>query len=521
MKQPEPGERARRGESTSPEGTEQLLSLAGTELPHSLECEAALLACAMYDETGGAVSIAQQAGVKKAAFYAPANRTLWSVIEGLALRRVPLSMEAVFVELRALGLMDEQEALRTLLAATSSLAVGQSHARHFADELVLLWQRRYAVVLASDLRGIALNFEKREDFAEHCGELGRKLVGLGVRGETKTLKERIDDVVADLNLRAQGKEDRGGWINFGLPTADARLRPMGCVREDGLIVIAGGSGDGKSALMRQIALGALKEKKRVAVFNRETSTDGYIEQLAALEAKMDLMDPARALREQIELFNRTGATMRDEWADKYLYCYQQTPEQPLETVQDLETRINLHCLTHGVPHLAVIDYLQLFSAKGRWGSREQEVAFVSHKLQALQRRLGCVFLVGCQLNEKGLAEMRALRRDKDDKVIHRIPNAGDLRESQAIFHDSDRVIAIYRPPVDSRDQDQTMPNVGKPEQWLCQIKRRKGGTGVVKCWFEKRYTRFDELPNFAHGIDSGATKGMTKAQFRDERGGKP
>ena len=490
--------------------------------PHSLECEKALLCGVMADETGGAVSVAQQTGVRTAAFYSPANVVLWEAIERLTAARVPLTIAALTVELDAKGLLTGIGGVMGLLELVGEVATS-AHVRHFAEELVLLWQRRHALSLAQQLRENALNFHERSDFTTHCDELGRRLVGLGRKAETRTFAERVDAVIADVEARFEGKEDRSAWVYTGMGQFDERLRPLNSAREDQLTVVAGGSGEGKSALMRQWAGAALEQRMRTEIYSRETTIDGCIEQMAATATSFDLMNPERQLHEARKKFREYCVRMRDEWANKLLFCHEHTANQPLLTIEDLVARARHHAYTFGAPHLVVVDYLQLFTTKKRMQSREQEVAHVSHELQALAREIGGCWLVGCQMNEKGLAEMRQIRREKgsdgkEGKVLHRTPNAGDLRESQAIYHDADRVIAIYRPPVDSRDQDQTGPNIEKPEQWLCQIKRRRGRTGVVKCRFEKAYTRFAEIAGPGHDADGGAA-GMTRRQFKGEQGG--
>jgi len=496
--------------------------IADLEPPHAPQAEASLLAAVWCDPTGGAVSIAQQAGLRAAAFYSPANARLWALTEDLASRQVSLGLDAIVLELQARGELADVGGLPSLLEI-KQLQHTSIEVRHFAEELKLLWERRHALVLAAELRETAMTSGVREDFTGKCSELGRRLVGLGQKADLRTLKERIGAAAADVALRAAGKDDRSGWIRTGLPTFDDRLRPLNSAEEDQIVVVAGGSGHGKSALMRQLAKSALNQRMRTLILSRETTIGGCVKQMAAAEVGFDLENPDRMPPDRLRAYADFCAKMSDEWADKLLFCYQNQPSSPLVTVEDLEARVRHHCFTHGTPHLVVVDYLQLFEPRRRLHSREQEVAHVSHRLQALAREVGGCWLIGCQMNESGLKEMRTLRRErgpdgKEGKVIHRIPNAGDLRESQAIYHDADRVIALYCPPVDSRDQDQTGPNIHKPEMWLCQIKRRAGRTGIVKTWFEKFYTRFVELPSFAHAASSAPASAPTKSQWKGEHG---
>lgn len=484
---------------------------AAHEPPRDEHAEECLIASAMIDPTGGGVVVAGQCGVKPASFYHPAHVVVWTLLEELVKERAPVTLETLVGKLTESGEMEKVGGYPRLMQMTAMVPT-TAELRHFAELVVAYWRRRHAMRLGSELREIAAETTDREEFAKASGDLGRRLITLSQRGEVRTLRETIDNVAADIAARAEGKEDRSRWVYTGMRKFDVRLKPLNSAREDGFTVLGGASGEGKSALMRQWSKAALDARQKVVFFNRETSTDGCIEQMAALASEVDLLQPERCLKENLAQFAMECVRMRDELADKYLFCFQHSAGSPLMTVEDLELRARQHAWTHGAPHLMVVDYLQLFNTTNRRvAKREEVVAHVSHTLQSLQRELGCCMLVAAQLNESGLKEMRAVHRDKNEKFIPRLPGAGDFRESQAIYHDADRVIAIYRPPVDSRDQDQTGANVLKPEQWICQIKRRKGGTGYVKCRFEKQLTRFVELPD-----GNPATTGQTKQQFIEE-----
>lgn len=489
----------------------------GQPLPSSEESELYLLACCLIDGNKS-IADALAAGITAKAFYSTKNALLWDRVVGLFRERPPVTIEMLAEELRTRG---EFEALGgapyllEILKATSTTI----NVQYFIGKLLEKSALRFAIRTGADLQESARNFAggPLDDlFAKHLSALSNA-VRHARRGATQVgLAERIDSVVADVSATVNGQVDKSGWIYTGLDTFDKRCRPLGCQAEDHLVVDAAGSGLGKSAFMRQIAGGALARGQRVRIYSRETSTSGCIEQLASSRTALDLMHQEEWTQDMLKKFAEECAALR-EIADKRFWCVQSDASTPLFTIEELEDDARYFAATQGAPHLWIVDYLQLFGAKRRFSAREQEVAYVSHRLQALCRELGGVWVVGCQMNEKGLSEMRQVRRDAEDKVIHRLPGPGDLRESQAIYHDADRVIAHYLPPVDSRDQDQTSLNIANPEVWLCQIKRRKGGIGVVKTWFEKRYTRFVELPSFTHAAATQPSRGMTKAQFKGER----
>ena len=86
---------------------------------------------------------------------------------------------------------------------------------------------------------------------------------------------------------------------------------------------------------------------------------------------------------------------------------------------------------HGLD-LLVIDYIQLMQGRGRFESRQQELASISRSLKGLAKELHVPIVALSQLS-------RAPRPVRD----HR-PQLSDLRESGALEQDADVVMFIYR-----------------------------------------------------------------------------
>ena len=125
--------------------------------------------------------------------------------------------------------------------------------------------------------------------------------------------------------------------------------------------------------------------------------------------------------------------------------------------------------------LLIVDYLQLITARGRFGNRQEEVASISRGLKGLAKELQIPVLVLSQLT-------RAPERDE------RGPQLSDLRESGAIEQDADVVMFIYRPHffkagATAEEREETELRIAK---------QRNGPTDLVKFVFRSRFTRFEE-----------------------------
>jgi replicative DNA helicase len=490
------------------------------KLPYNAEAEEHVLAAALVDgkET---VERMLAGGLVAESFYLPQNAALFTEILELYRREPPVTLEKLWVHLQTKGLADAVGGLPYLMQITGPVPT-TAHAGYFIDKVRELAARRWLQRESDRLAREALdpNQPVADLMQRHLNAMGRGL-GRVLRREQLPigLAEQCDRVAHEFATRREGKEDRRGWIHTGMPVFDQRLLPFGCQFADHLVVLGGGSGDGKSTLAIQWAGVALDNGQRVRAYTKETGAAVFLMTLAAQRARVDMRRPRETLEENFKRFLADCEKMKKEWADTRLTCVEQTGATPLATIEDLEDDARMYHRLQGGADLWLVDYAQIFGTRKRCNSREEINAHVAGKLQQLCRELGGVWLVLVQLNEKGLAEMRQIHRDKDGKVIHRMPHRGDLRESQAYYHAADRVLFIYRPPVDCRDQEQTSPAVLKPEQWIVQDKRRRGGRGYIRCWFEMIYGTFEAFP-LNHADPAAAPGRMTKTQWKHEKGDK-
>ena len=134
---------------------------------------------------------------------------------------------------------------------------------------------------------------------------------------------------------------------------------------------------------------------------------------------------------------------------------------------------------HGL-HVLVIDYIQLMQGRGRFESRQQELASISRSLKGLAKELKVPIVALSQLS-----------RAPETRSDHR-PQLSDLRESGALEQDADLVMFIFREEQYRTEDEQ--PN--QAVEGVAEIivgKQRNGPTGVVKLAFIKEHTRFENL----------------------------
>jgi replicative DNA helicase len=137
---------------------------------------------------------------------------------------------------------------------------------------------------------------------------------------------------------------------------------------------------------------------------------------------------------------------------------------------------------HGL-HLLIIDYIQLMQGRGRFESRQTELASISRSLKGLAKELSVPIVALSQLS-----------RAPETRSDHR-PQLSDLRESGALEQDADVVMFIFR-EEQYRDADGNPNQEAEGTAEIIIGKQRNGPVGTAKLAFIKEHTRFE---NLAHG----------------------
>ena len=263
---------------------------------------------------------------------------------------------------------------------------------------------------------------------------------------------------------------REGKSITGVPTGYSELDKLTSgLQPSELLILAARPSQGKTALALNLAENiSVRAGLPVAIFSLEMSKEALLQRLVASVAQVDAHK------------FRTGHLGKDDWR-RMTGALGEIASAPLwiddaGSISVLEIGAKARRLKRDKGlSLLIVDYLQLITARGRFGNRNEEVSSISRSLKALAKELRIPVLVLSQLT-------RAPEREK------RGPQLSDLRESGAIEQDADVVMFIYRPhffelgsPPEERDQAEVLI-----------AKQRNGPTDMVKFVFRSRLTRFEE-----------------------------
>jgi replicative DNA helicase len=279
----------------------------------------------------------------------------------------------------------------------------------------------------------------------------------------------IKDIVTESFDRLERIFKEGKSIT-GISTGYGELdKLLSGLQPSELIILAARPSQGKTALALNLAENiAIRGGLPVAVFSLEMSKESLLQRLVASVAQVDAHK------------FRSGHLSREDWR-RMTDALGTISNSPLwvddagsTSVLEIGAKARRLKRDKGLS-LLVVDYLQLITGRGRFNSRQEEVASISRGLKGLAKELQIPVLVLSQLT-------RAPERDE------RGPQLSDLRESGAIEQDADVVMFIYRPNffnLNATPEERDMADI-------LIAKQRNGPTDKVKFVFRSRLTRFEE-----------------------------
>ncbi len=414
----------------------------------------------------------------------------------------PITLRTLFEGDKAMEEVGGASYLRRIMEASLSFA----HARDYAEDIYGRAIRRMLIEVAGDIESTARDSGSERTPEDQVRDAEQRLYALGEQGRIDTGFRPFSDLAVESINRAYHASTHGGAT--GQPTGFVDLdRIIGGLKETDLIIIAGRTSMGKSALAINMAFNVAR---RLLDANAESSERPR--GVAYFSLEMDglqlinriLSSQSRVLTRDLQSGRLTEAQM-----DRFARISADLSELPLYVNDAGTMSIDQLCSSarrlrrqKGVDAIFV-DYLQLVDSSffARREGRVQQVAEVSRRLKGLAKELEIPVVALAQLSR--LVEARASK----------VPQLSDLRESGSIEQDADIVLLIHR---ESYYLDREKPAISDQDKWndwqakreqahnLAKVliaKHRNGATADVDLYFDETYTQFSDLDR--HEDDAG------------------
>lgn len=343
---------------------------------------------------------------------------------------------------------------------------------YYAHRVRYCSTRRKLINASSEINGHARSeYLDESELLDFC----EKQVFSVLEDRVKADAVPVGDILADaMDQLDKAKAGATQGIKTGLTELD---RILGGLRDGELIIVAGRTSMGKTALAANIAENVSLSGKSTLFISLE---------MAQLELGNRIMcSHARVCSKKV----RDGFISKEERARLVESCGE-IGTAPL-FIDDTASRTTASIAAIARRwkrkydlRLIVVDYLQFVQPDNARDPRQEQVAAIARKLKHIARELSVPVICLAQLN-------RQVEASKDNK-----PKLSHLRESGAIEQDADVVLFVHREEYYASQQEM-MPGGSKADckgkAQLIIAKHRNGPTGEVNlAWFDS-FTRFDNL----------------------------
>lgn len=479
-------------------------AIAGRVPPHDLEAEAAVLSALLLD---GRKLDEVATFLKAEDFYSEANANTFDAIVslGLAGEEIDTVQVASWLAHRGrLASIGGPAYLAHVVDATPRIGHVRKHAERVIETKAL---REVAALLHTKLGELYGDHgDPRDWMSSLSGELERTVRAPAEADRVEHISAPLHRAWSAVNERLQNGRGFTG-LSTGLHDLD---RLLGGIRPGDVMMIGARAHVGKSSLARQIAMYVAginrpgNERSGVLMWSGE-----QLEEECAEAMSFQLAGVSQAKIRQIARATPAdwaALTAASELIHKSSIFIRCRPGLSPLGLRALIREWKQDCAKMGVPpDLVIVDYIQLMGAAGlveRNANREREVAAISGKLKETALSEKVAMIVCAQLNKDGDS------RKGDDAR----PRPSDLRESNRLEQDADKIVLIHNPHAIKRmHEKRSGSSAPLPDQEVAELivgKARGGGTmGSVEVLFFPQHAEFANLDKSAcNGHENGGAE---------------
>lgn len=446
---------------------QQTFSDHGRVPPQAVDLEEAILGALMLEQNALTTVIDI---LKPEVFYKEAHQVIYQAIHRLFAKSEPVDILTVTNQLKSTGeleLVGGAYYITQLTNRVASTANIEYHSRIITQKYI----QRELIKISSEV--IRDAFEDTTDVFDLLDSAEQKLFSVSennFRRDYDNMQTLVNDAIKDI----KSARDHEGNLR-GIPSGFTDLdRITAGWQKSDLIILAARPGMGKTAFVLSMARNiAVDFNIPIAFFSLEMASIQLVTRLISSESQL----PADKLKkgnledyEWQQLNSKIGNLV-----DAPLYI----DDTPALSIFELRAKCRRLKAQHGI-QMIVIDYIQLMSAGGDKGNREQEISTISRSLKALAKELNVPIITLSQLN-----------RSVETRGGNKRPLLSDLRESGAIEQDADMVCFIYRPEYYKIDEDETGNSTAGMAE-LIIAKHRNGPLADVKMRFIGQFAKFTD-----------------------------
>lgn len=431
-------------------------------IPHSREAEEAVIGAVFIGEAERYYEIANL--LSSDDFYIHKLRWIWEAFISLHGKRSPIDLLTVADELERDGRLSEVGG-PAFLTSLINAAPTSLNAVSYAGIMKEHSTRRKMIAAANKIATAAYD---TSESVSACITEAEKAWGTVREQTTKPTMMNAREIMSQAYDRYSAIVEYGRppGITTNLLDLDRILHGL---KKGWFYLFAGRPGDGKSALMLTLMKNICKfEQQSCAYFSiemQESTPDGDMisggelsSRLLAMEAGLDASAIIDGRLTEDEYGRFVGAI---EKAAKWNFSVDDdsriTPDQMFARCLQIKSERGLD--------VVFVDYIQLQNSGGKFGTRAEEVSYLSRNLKQMGKELNVAMVAAAQVN-------RAFAARGDKRLF-----LTDLKESGSLEQDPNAVIFIQ--PTDTK-------NVKEVDV----AKHRGGQVGPCNLYFDAPSTEF-------------------------------
>lgn len=411
--------------------------------PHAPEAEEAVLGALLIDPR---CAFDVLPALDASRFYIQKNRWVYESIQRIYERGDSLDFLTLTNDLAAhahLEAVGGAAYVSALINAVPSAINVMNYAKQITDAAT----RRELLDYASEVARLAYDTKRA------VGDVATSVVAGALRFDgaaNDATTRHIADVLNDVYSQIEAAHSTGAALTpTGYRDLDAVI---GGLRPGALYTVGASTGEGKTALLLNLATRQTKREKTALFFSLEMAAESLAERLVAMDAGVSLVALSSGQLTDsdwpcvAEAMGRQAA--QPLWID----------DTPAITVETLRARVKSFAARQPLD-VVFVDYIQIARLGEALGGRKRylEVSLIAQSLKRLAREQGIPVVMAAQLSRA--------RQQRQDKR----PELSDLGESSGIEQNSDCVLLIQREKSGARNS---------PAE-LIVAKNRNGPTGSV------------------------------------------